>query len=341
MKLILGMIFASCLSLAANAYEIKMTQGKDSYIFDMPDVGKPISVYQIDENEPYSDQMEGLMHDRFIMEDILKAIPELQEHPLNFWNGRSIDPSVNAFAAIRLGRRYIVLNPAWIQDHYARIFILGHELGHHICGHTAGIMRDQPWEKELEADRFAGMIIRAMERSGNGSYQVAINNAMEVLSEYGSATHLPRSMRINATLQGYNYGSPCVGRRWASAEIPTTGTYSGGSAPSLWSHNGSVMRLIADGASRKFIYESPRSGLESAGIKTGTVLFSGQKNGDTYFGTAYEFSRNCGAVAFQVSGPIGSDQRSVTVSGKVPSRDSSCRVVDYRDETLIFVFTGD
>ena len=342
MKAYLGLLAAFSLVASANAYEFQMTQGKDSFIFDFPDNGRSIRVYQIDENEPHSDAMEGLMHDRFIMEDILNAVPELKEHPLNFWNGRSFDPSVNAFAAIRFGgRRYIVLNPAWLHDHWARIFVLGHELGHHICGHTAGLMRERPWERELEADRFSGMIIRAMEQSGNLTFQEAVGNAMEFLGEQGSVSHPPRYMRLQAAVEGYNSGSPCVGRQVPTGGVASNESYSGGAAPPLWNHNGSVTRLIADGSSRKFIYENPRAGLSTVGIQSGSLLFAGRKNGDSYSGTAYVYSRNCGASAFQVSGTIAADQRMVTMYGKSPKKNGSCQTVDYSDETLTFVFSGD
>jgi len=139
--------------------------------------------------------MEGLMHDRFIIEDIFKATPQLEGHHFNYWMGRSVGIN-NAFAAIRLGRRYIVLDPFWVQDHWARIFIIGHELGHHVCGHTAGVMRESPWPKELEADRFSGMVIHAMEQAGYVTLQDALGNGMAMLSEQGSTSHPPRSSEL-------------------------------------------------------------------------------------------------------------------------------------------------
>ena len=340
MKFILGMLVASLVFVApSRAYEIRMTQGADSFIFDFPDGRQSIPVYQIDENEPYSDQMEGLMHDWFIIEDIFSAMDGLPKG-LNLRMGRAAGID-NAFAAIRNNSRYIVIDSVWIQDHYSRIFVIGHELGHHVCGHTAGMMRGQPWDKELEADRFAGAVIRAMENKGVTTFQQAVGNAMEYLSENGSATHPPRAMRIQAALQGYNNGSPCLGREIASTGVPTTGGYSNGGAPPLWNHNGSTMRLVADGPSRTFLYQTPRAGLETVGVQSGTVLFSGQKNGDSYSGTAYVFSRNCGATAFAVSGPVAADQRSLSLYGKAPQRGANCAIAGYRDETLVFNFVGD
>lgn len=336
MKSILGML-ATLMSVASsNAREIRMTQGEDTFIFDFPDGQRSISVYQIDENEPPNEQMEGLMHDWFIIEDIYGAMNSLPKG-FSLRMGRAVGIN-NAFAAIRYNWRYIVVDPMWIQDHYSRIFVIGHELGHHMCGHTAGMMSDRPWDKELEADRFAGAVIRAMENKGGTTFQEAVGNAMEHLSENGSATHPPRAMRIQATLEGYNNGSPCPGREIASTGVPTTGSYN--KATPLWNHNGSTMRLVADGASRKFLYETPRTELEAVGVRNGTMLFYGKKSGDSYSGTAYIFSRNCGAKAFAVSGPVATDQRSVTLYGKAPQLGGNCAISSYRDEVLVFNFVG-
>jgi hypothetical protein len=73
MKFSVGLLMMLSFLTYAGAYEIQMNQGKDSYIFDYPYGNGPITVYQIDENEPYSDKMEGLMHDWFIIEDIYGA----------------------------------------------------------------------------------------------------------------------------------------------------------------------------------------------------------------------------------------------------------------------------
>ena len=108
-----------------------------------------------------------------------------------------------------------------------------------------------------------------------------------------------------------------------------------GHAETQWDHNGSVVTLHADGAKRQFNYLTPRAGLP---VTSGTLLFSGQKNGDSYFGTAYVFSSKCGAIGYSVSGPVAPDQRSVTMSGRKPRRNGSCRVVGYEDDILVFTF---
>jgi len=335
MKFSVGLLTMLSFVTYAGAYEIQMNQGRDSYIFDYPYGNRSITVYQIDANEPYSDKMEGLMHDWFIIEDIYGAMGTLpKDFRLRMGRAVGID---NAFAVIRENWRYIVIDPSWLQGHYARIFVIGHELGHHICGHTAGLMLSQPWDRELEADRFAGAVIRVMEQKGNTTFQEAVGNASAYLSNFPSATHPPKEMRLQAALDGYNNGSPCIGRQ--SGMIPSE-NHAGSASSPLWEHNGSLMRLVATGASRKFFYESPRQGLGEVGIEKGSLLFEGTKNGDNYAGTAYVYSRRCGRIGFAVSGPVAPDQRSVTVYGQAPIRAENCLPGGYRNETLSFTFLG-
>lgn len=108
------------------------------------------------------------------------------------------------------------------------------------------------------------------------------------------------------------------------------------SGPTLWNHNGSTMKLVADGASRRFYYESPRQGIRAQGVTTGTLLFDGTKSGEAYFGTAYIFSGRCGKVAYQVSGLVAADQRRVVMRGQAPRLSNGCQVAGYKDDLLVF-----
>jgi len=108
-----------------------------------------------------------------------------------------------------------------------------------------------------------------------------------------------------------------------------------GYAGSLWDHNGSVVSLQAIGASRKFQYEKPRPGLP---VHAGTLLFKGRKEGDRYSGTAYVFSEQCGARAYDVSGPVTADQKMITMYGKAPRFDTGCRITSYHDDVLVFTY---
>lgn len=107
-------------------------------------------------------------------------------------------------------------------------------------------------------------------------------------------------------------------------------------APTAWNHNGSTMRLVADGARRKFLYDSPRPGIISEGVTPGALLFDGVRNGEVYRGTAYIFSRRCGRRPYEVSGSVGADQRSVVMTGQAPVLGRNCEVVGSKADTLVF-----
>lgn len=108
---------------------------------------------------------------------------------------------------------------------------------------------------------------------------------------------------------------------------------------SLWQHNNSVVALYASGPAREFRYHEPRVGMQQEGVDPGTVLFSGIKSGNTYSGTAFIFSRRCGAHPYQVSGTITDDGREVTMLGTAPATfNASCHPVLYRQDVLVFSF---
>ena len=50
-------------------------------------------------------------------------------------------------------------------------------------------------------------------------------------------------------------------------------------ADSFWDHNGSTMRLVANGNERQFVYEVPSKRMYNTGVRRGNVLFNGYKSG--------------------------------------------------------------
>ena len=71
----------------------------------------------------------------------------------------------------------------------------------------------------------------------------------------------------------------------------------------------------------------------------GSLLFEGTKSGDTYEGTAYVFSRHCGAHPYSVHGVVSFDSREVTLEGRAPAAfDATCGVTAYRQDFLRFTF---
>jgi S1-C subfamily serine protease/peptidoglycan hydrolase-like protein with peptidoglycan-binding domain len=106
---------------------------------------------------------------------------------------------------------------------------------------------------------------------------------------------------------------------------------------SLWSHNGSVLELQADGSKRVFRYKGPRPGMRDQGVEAGTILFAGQRIGDSYSGTAFIFSQRCGAKSYTVSGQISDDQRRFTLVGEAPTGlDGTCTATGTRTDRLDF-----
>ena len=104
----------------------------------------------------------------------------------------------------------------------------------------------------------------------------------------------------------------------------------------LWLHNGSVMRLTANGKARRIRYERPRPCLARRGVRPGELLFEGRRNGNNYSGTAYIFTKSCGKAAYSVSGNVESGGTRVVMTGDAPRLDSSCRKIGTREDRLIF-----
>lgn len=97
----------------------------------------------------------------------------------------------------------------------------------------------------------------------------------------------------------------------------STANVTGALAASCWDHNGSLMRLEAQGNRRWFYYEAPRPVLRKAGVRRGTLLFDGVKDGNWYSGTARVYSKFCPGAPLEyfVEGPVRRDPLSVTVRG--------------------------
>jgi hypothetical protein len=112
----------------------------------------------------------------------------------------------NVEADIRRHQRYILYNPEFIrqvnnatQDKWAAIFILAHEIGHHLNGHTTLGVNSRP-EIELEADKFAGFALRRM-----GATLAQAQLAMHfIANNEASKTHPARMDRLAAIAKGWN-----------------------------------------------------------------------------------------------------------------------------------------
>jgi hypothetical protein len=109
------------------------------------------------------------------------------------------------------GSRWITYDPDWARAATAEAYlVIGHEAGHHFCGHTLASVKISPLERELEADRFAGASIKRFEiYHGKAFLEGALQAAERLYSVEGSRSHPPRAARIEAVLLGYKSGSPC------------------------------------------------------------------------------------------------------------------------------------
>jgi hypothetical protein len=123
----------------------------------------------------------------------------------------------NALALTYKGERYIMYDKDFIYkinkatNDWSGKFILAHELGHHINGHTrdfliASVLDDQTKEKqreeELEADKFAGFIVAKLGASYN-----QIKQLMEIITSEKDdkySTHPNRTKRLAAIKRGFD-----------------------------------------------------------------------------------------------------------------------------------------
>jgi hypothetical protein len=118
------------------------------------------------------------------------------------------------------------------------------------------------------------------------------------------------------------------------ASATKAGPASGGGT--IWTHNGSVMRLESSASERRFVYAIPRRGMLDAGAKSGDVVFEGRRDGTTYSGTAYIFNKSCGRVAYRVAGSVAANERRIVLEGQVPVLGPACSVRSRRRDRLQF-----
>jgi len=112
----------------------------------------------------------------------------------------------NAAAVVYRGRRYILYNPAFIDNltkatgtRWAAISVLAHEIGHHLNGHTITASGSQP-SLELDADEFSGFVLQKMGASLSEA-QVAMKLAAQ---QRASKTHPGQYDRLAAIQKGYD-----------------------------------------------------------------------------------------------------------------------------------------
>lgn len=107
-------------------------------------------------------------------------------------------------------------------------------------------------------------------------------------------------------------------------------------SPGSWTHNGSVMRLEAEGAARRIYYANPRAGIRQVGVSGDTLLFDGERQGNRYTGTARIFKAGCDDRTFPVEGTVSADDLRVELIGKVAQFDKGCGNGPIVEQRLVF-----
>lgn len=102
-----------------------------------------------------------------------------------------------------------------------------------------------------------------------------------------------------------------------------------------YNHNNSVMEVFFCDEGLNIAYLHPRESIRRRGARSGTLLFEGNWLGDdTLRGYARLFSADCGEILYEVTG--GVEGSTIRLFGQAPVRDSSCNVVRYRADELVF-----
>jgi Zn-dependent peptidase ImmA (M78 family) len=121
----------------------------------------------------------------------------------------------NAIAISVNGVRYILYDKEFMNSlngvsNWGNLFILAHEVGHHINGHSVDAFLKsagkrtlkQRRKQELEADEFAGFILAKLDGSLEDANQIIIKISKNSDDSY--STHPNRNKRLEAVRKGYN-----------------------------------------------------------------------------------------------------------------------------------------
>ncbi|MDB4087449.1 M48 family metalloprotease [Flavobacteriaceae bacterium] len=128
----------------------------------------------------------------------------------------------NAVAAVYKGQRYILYDREFMNSltagsnqYWSNMFILAHEVGHHINGHSLDIILyandvidpkslEEKRAQELEADEFAGFVLAKLGASLSQTSKV-LSNLPRITNE-NSSTHPSKDKRIASVKVGYKKG---------------------------------------------------------------------------------------------------------------------------------------
>jgi hypothetical protein len=104
----------------------------------------------------------------------------------------------------------------------------------------------------------------------------------------------------------------------------------------LWDANGSaVAQGLEAPATVTFTFTAPRGDFASQGARAGQLLLQIERDGQSFSGVAYAFRPGCAPESYEVSGSISANEKVLTLKGRAPARDASCRIVAFSDQTVV------
>lgn len=152
------------------------------------------------------------------------------------------------------------------------------------------------------------------------SAQVTVSDIIETLARFDTPTKAltlmlrtpPEDMYVFSPQELTELGL----NRQRKPEEPTTT-----SRARFFDHNGSIIRWRTVGNDIDARYHEPRPGLVAVGITQGALLFKGNMDGESIFGTAYAFKKGCPPAAYDVYGREDGGQ--IVLRGPGPSREKN------------------
>ncbi len=121
---------------------------------------------------------------------------------------KTCNDTKNATAVFWKNKRYIILDEYYLDSlnkndqYWFYLFVLSHEIGHHLYGHMFEKSNlEQSRNEELQADRFAGLMIRKF--GGNVNH---IKTALQSINhpKLNNTSHPVLIDRLNASYKGFN-----------------------------------------------------------------------------------------------------------------------------------------
>ena len=170
------------------------------------------------------------------------------------------DDISNALAVTFKGERFILFDGAFMRkltqltNNWSSLFILAHEVGHHINGHTrdfllATVLDDQSLEdrrkEELEADEFASFIVSKL-----GASYSQIEETIDLIASNESdlySTHPNYDKRIAAVKKGFDRG-------YSDSDTSSSNTYNSNENSTEYINKGEI----------KPNYENPRGRINAS-----------------------------------------------------------------------------